>query len=76
MATIQVTANNLWNEIRFAMEGQEITRRLVPQVRDWETEIGMMSPVGEVLRWARVDDEIVVTAPGGDVVVKVLGFCS
>ena len=76
MSTFWWSRDNLWNRIRYEMceEGktEESTRRLVPEVREWDEEIGVRSPVGAALHQARVGDEVDVRVPGGVVVIKVL----
>ncbi len=64
-------AMNLWRTVRFSLDGQRFERRLVHQVDDL-AELNAGSPVGRALVTGRPGDEVVVKAPGGDVVVKVL----
>ncbi len=69
----QVQVSNLWRTVRFDLDGQVFVRRLMPVVEGVE-DISSESPVGRALVLARVGERVVVEAPGGDVVVKVLGI--
>ena len=63
---------NLWQRVRFELDGIALERWLVPEAKDLIREISTSSPVGEALLTALPGERIVVQAPGGDVVVKVL----
>ena len=63
---------NLWQRVRFDLEGNTFERWLVPEAKDLTREISTGSPVGEALLTALPGERIVVQAPGGDVIVKVL----
>jgi len=68
---------NMWRSVRFALDGQVFERRLVYAVADPAGEINVKSAVGRALLTAQAGDELTVSAPGGDVVVKVLDIdCS
>jgi len=64
-------SSNLWRRVRFEVCGIELARRLVPEL-EGGNEISSQSAVGKALLMASAGDRIVVEAPGGDVVVKVL----
>jgi len=51
----------------------EFGLRLVDVVEDVATELNVESPVGRALREAQAGDSLTVRAPGGNVVVNVLG---
>lgn len=65
---------NLDQVVRFVLEEQEFSRRIVHQVHDSATELNSRSPVGDVLLRARAGDTVTAKAPMGDVVVKVLAI--
>ncbi len=68
--------SNVGRLVRFNLDGVELVRRLVNPVNGSANGLSVESPVGRVLSKARVGDRVVVQAPVGDVVVKVLEFCS
>ena len=63
---------NMYRTVRFTLERQEFSRRIVHVVRDPVAEVNVKSPVGKVLLKARAGDVVTAKAPVGDVVVKVL----
>lgn len=65
---------NMWRTVRFALGGVVLERRLVHVVEDQAADLNVESPVGRALLTARAGDVVTVRAPGGDVVVKVLGI--
>jgi len=65
--------NNVGRVVRFRLEGMEFGLRLVDVVEDVATELNVESPVGRALREAQAGDSLTVRAPGGNVVVNVLG---
>lgn len=65
---------NLGRWLRFEVCGVELVRRLVVEVEDEGREISYKSPVGKALLTANTGNRISVEAPGGDVIVKVLGL--
>ena len=66
---MQVT--NLWQHVKFQLEGQVLERLLVPAVKDWSQELNAKSPVGKALLTAQVGDELTIPPPH-DTFVKVL----
>jgi len=64
--------DNTGRVIRFTVDDDVITRRLVLQVEEPETEISVESIIGRVLVSAKPGERMVVDAPGGAVIVKVL----
>ena len=70
---LQLAASNVGRVVRFKLEGVDLGMRLVHVVEDVATELNVESPVGRALREASAGDSLTVKAPGGNVVVKVLG---
>lgn len=64
--------SNLWQVVQFNLDGIELERRLVLAIEDVDRDINVSSPVGKALLHAAAGERIVVEAPGGNVVVKVL----
>lgn len=70
-------ADNLWREIEFNLNGLALTRRLVPDVRDFEAEISKKSPVGRALLHAQPEETVPVRTPEGTTVtVNVISITS
>jgi hypothetical protein len=67
---------NLWKTITFRLDHTEITRRLVPFVRDSETELNIDSPVGRALLVARPGQTVVARTPAGDIDVQIISIVS
>jgi transcription elongation GreA/GreB family factor len=67
------TARNLDRTIRFTLDGEELTRRLVLTAHDLAEEISVASPVGVRLANAEAEKEFIIPLPEEQfIVVKVL----
>lgn len=66
---------NLDRTIRFTLDGEEPTRRLVLTAQDRDAEISVASPVGARLACAEIEKDILIPLPDEQFsVVKVLAI--
>lgn len=72
MRLVRLRRSNVWQIVRFELDGQVFEMRLVPTRAHRLNELSAESPVGAAMMMARAGDEMEVEAPGGYVVVKVL----
>ena len=72
MQDMRLRRSNLWQKVRFRLDGQMCEMRLVSTTVTKLDELSTESPVGAALLLARVGDEVKVETPGGNVIVKVL----
>jgi transcription elongation GreA/GreB family factor len=61
----------MWKKITFVLDETSLTRRVVPSVRDFSTEISASSPVGQALLDSSPGQVLAVRTPAGVVTIIV-----